>query len=255
MGRPLRGLRRAARACRLPLMHADTSIAGAGAGATRLRHDLRRLHRALGTATVLRRAIDRLGLGAPPRRILDLGAGDGSLLLRVARAMPPSWRGVEVTLLDREDLVGSATHKGFARLGWTLRSETIDVFDWARMAAPGGFDLCLSVLFLHRLEQDARTRLLPTLARRTMAFVACEPRRSAVARVGSHLVPLLGTSATMRDDAVQGVAAGFSGRELSEVWPPAPGAWALDEYPGGLFLHCFAAVRVAARAIEHRHAG
>jgi hypothetical protein len=236
-------------------MHADTSIAGHDGRATRLRHDLRRLHRALGTATILRRAIDRLGLGATPRRILDLGGGDGSLLLRVARAMPPVWRGVEVTLLDREDLVASTTHKAFARLGWKLRTETIDVFDWARAAGPGGYDLCLSVLFLHRLEADARTRLLPTLARRTMAFVACEPRRSALARLGGHLVPLLGTSAAMRDDAVAGVAAGFSGRELSGVWPPAPGAWALDEYPAGLFLHCFAAVRVAARAIEHRHAG
>lgn len=237
----------------VPEMHADTSLAGDDPGAARLRLDLRRLHRALGTATILRRAIDRLGLGATPRRVLDLGAGDGTLLLRVARAMPPAWRGVEVTLLDREDLVTAATRKAFARLGWTLRTETADIFDWARTAAPGGYDLCVSVLFLHRLEQAARTRLLPTLARRTMAFVACEPRRSALARVGSHLVPLVGASAAMRDDAVRGVADGFAGRELSADWPPAPGAWALDEYPAGLFLHCFAAVRVAARVMERRH--
>lgn len=236
-------------------MHADTSLARDDPGPTRLRHDLRRLHLALGTATILRRAIDRLGLAAPPRRLLDLGAGDGTLLLRVARAMPPSWRGVEVTLLDHEDLVAPATRKAFARLGWTLRTETVDVFDWARASLAAPYDLCLSVLFLHRLEQDARTRMLPALARRTMAFVACEPRRSALARVGSHLVRLLGTSAAMRDDAVHGVAAGFNGRDLASVWPPAPGAWALDEYPAGLFLHCFAAVRVAARAIEQRHAG
>jgi SAM-dependent methyltransferase len=221
----------------------------------RLRRDLGRIHRAMGSATLVRRAIDRLGLATPPRRLLDLGAGDGTLLLRVARAMPPSWKGVEITLLDLHDVVSDRTRKAFASLGWQTRIEKVDVIDWANAAHPGGYDLCLSVLFLHRLEKDARAHLLPALARRTMAFVACEPRRSTLARAGSHVVQLLGSSATMRDDAVAGVAAGFSGRELSGAWPPAPGAWALDEYASGLFMHCFSAVRVAARAMDHRGLG
>jgi SAM-dependent methyltransferase len=221
----------------------------------RLRRDLARIHRAMGSATIVRRAIDRLGLAMPPRRVLDLGAGDGTLLLRVARAMPPSWKGVELTLLDLHDVVTDRTRKAFAGLGWQTRVEKVDVIDWANAAHPGGYDLCLSVLFLHRLDKAARAQLLPAIARRSMAFVACEPRRSAVARAGSHFVRLLGSSETMRDDAIAGVDAGFSGRELSGAWPPAPGAWALDEYAAGLFMHCFSAVRVTARALDRRDTG
>ncbi|MCU0758880.1 MAG: methyltransferase domain-containing protein [Steroidobacteraceae bacterium] len=221
--------------------------------ARRARLDLQRVHRAMGSATLLRRAIARTGLAHPPRRLLELGAGDGTLLLRVARTMPPSWRGIEVTMLDRVDVVADATRKGFASLGWQLRVERGDVLDWAQGPHPGGYDLCLATLFLHHLDNAALTRLLPALARRTMAFVACEPRRGALARLGSRLVALLGSGPVTREDAVSSVDAGFTGRELSSAWPPAPGAWALEEYPAGLFMHCFAAVRVAARRTEpHR---
>lgn len=221
--------------------------------ARRARLDLQRLHRAMGSATILRRAIARTGLAHPPRRLLELGAGDGTLLLRVARALPRDWRGVEVTLLDRVDVVADGTRKAFASLGWQVRIERRDVVEWADAPHPGGYDLCLSTLFLHHLDNAALARLLPAIARRTMAFVACEPRRGALAHLGSRLVALLGSGPVTREDAVASVAAGFTGRELSSAWPPAPGAWALDEYPAGLFVHCFSAVRVAARRREpHR---
>jgi hypothetical protein len=236
-------------------MEADLSPSPDPTRDERLRRDLSRIHRAMGSATLLRRAIDRLGLAAPPRRLLDLGAGDGTLLLRAARAMPPSWKGVEVTMLDLHDVVSERTRKAFASLGWRTQIEKVDVIDWARETHPGGYDLCISMLFLHRLDLAARAQLLPAIARRSMAFVACEPRRSALARAGSQVVRLLGSSEAMRDDAVAGVAAGFSGRELSGAWPPAPGAWALDEYAGGLFMHCFSAVRVTARAVDRRGVG
>ena len=45
-------------------------------------------------------------------------------------------------------------------------------------------------------------------------------------------------------------APGFAGRDLAVDRPPAPGAWATEEYPAGLFLHCFTAIRVAARVRE-----
>lgn len=221
--------------------------------ARRARLDLQRLHRAMGSATILRHAIARTSLASPPRRLLEIGAGDGTLLLRVARALPPTWKGVEVTLLDRVDVVADGTRKAFAGLGWRVRVETTDVLEWARGAHPGGYDLCLATLFLHHLDNAALARLLPAIARRTMAFVACEPRRGAMARIGSRLVALLGSGEVTREDAVSSVAAGFAGRELSSAWPPAPGAWALEEYSAGLFMHCFAAVRVAARRREPHH--
>jgi hypothetical protein len=43
-----------------------------------------------------------------------------------------------------------------------------------------------------------------------------------------------------RHDAVVSVRAGFSGRELSQLWPRAPG-WRLDERPQAPFSHLFTA--------------
>ncbi len=203
-------------------MQADTTLAPDDPRAGRLRRDLGRIHRVMGSATL------------------------------VQRAMPRNWKGVEVTVLDRHDVVVPSTRKAFASLGWQTRIESIDALDWARATHPGGYDLCLPVLFLHRLDQATRSLLLPAIARHTITFVACDPRRSALARLGSQFVTVLGSSDTMRDDAVTGVAAGFTGRELSGAWPPAPGAWALDKYPAGLFMHCFSAVRFAARTMD-RH--
>jgi hypothetical protein len=60
--------------------------------------------------------------------------------------------------------------------------------------------------------------------------------------LGSHLVGLLGCNAVTRNDAVLSVHAGFRDAELTAAWPTA-GAWEIDEYPAGLFTHCFLAKR------------
>ena len=52
--------------------------------AQRSRNDLRRLHRAMATLTVLERALHRATSKSPPQTIVELGAGDGSLMLRLA---------------------------------------------------------------------------------------------------------------------------------------------------------------------------
>src|SRR5229473_3072871 len=49
--------------------------------AVRARGDLQRVHRAMGSLTILRNLIARLRLAATPKAILELGAGDGTLLL------------------------------------------------------------------------------------------------------------------------------------------------------------------------------
>src|SRR5271155_3624760 len=50
--------------------------------AVRARGDLQRVHRAMGSLTILRNLIARLRLAATPKAILELGAGGGTLLLR-----------------------------------------------------------------------------------------------------------------------------------------------------------------------------
>ncbi len=213
--------------------------------AIRSRLDLRRINRFMAAQSILCRAIDAATRGRPPHQIVELGAGDGTLLLRVARQRAAQWPGVEVMLVDRKDLVTSNTREAFARLGWKLRVVTVDVFDWLEQTPRAPHDVLLANLFLHHFTVHDLARLLAGIAARSSAFVACEPRRAATALVGSHLVGLLGCNAVSRNDAVLSVHAGFRDAELTAAWPKT-GSWQIDEYPAGLFTHCFLATLNAA---------
>jgi hypothetical protein len=210
--------------------------------AIRSRQDLRRINRVMATHSILCRGIDEATRGRPPRRIVELGAGDGTLLLRLARRRAAKWPGVEATVVDRQDLIASETRQGFATLGWTLRVAACDVFEWVDEAYAVPHDLLLANLFLHHFADEALRLLLSGIAARSNAFVACEPRRAATALVGSHLVGLLGCNAVSRNDAVLSVHAGFRDAELTAAWPETH-SWQIDEYPAGLFSHCFLATR------------
>lgn len=209
--------------------------------AIRARRDLRRINRVMAALTILCRGIDAATRGRPPRHIIELGAGDGTLLLRVARRRAAKWPGVEATVVDRQDLVSANTRAGFVKLGWNLRVVTRDVFDWLDETPPVPHDLLIANLFLHHFEGDALARLLVGIAARSAAFVACEPRRAATALFGSHLVGLLGCNAVARTDAVLSVHAGFRDAELAAAWPKTR-SWQIDEFAAGLFTHCFVAI-------------
>jgi hypothetical protein len=213
----------------------------------RSRRDLQRVHVAMRSVAILRQALARLSLAAPPLRIIELGAGDGTLLLRVARALRPRWPAVELTLLDRHDLVVDRTRLAYRELGWRLTIESAEALDWAAAQGESRYDLCMANLFLHHFSSAQLPLLLRGIARCSDAFVACEPRRSALARIGSRLVALLGANEITREDAVKSVAAGFTGDELSKAWGSAGGDWVVEEYPALPFTHCYTAVRRSAR--------
>ena len=183
--------------------------------AQRSRRDLQRVHLVMGTLRTLRGAIFRLRLPHPPRHILELGAGDGTLLLRVARSQASSWPGVELTLLDQHDLVSAQTHADFAALGWQVSVLKMDVLRWARGPWTRRHDLCLTSLFLHHFKGAELSDILGAVADRSAAFVACEPRRDGWSHLASRLVGLIGGNRVTRSDAVASVAAGFTDRELT----------------------------------------
>jgi hypothetical protein len=210
--------------------------------ALRARQDLRRINRVMAAPTLLCRGIERATRGRPPRALVELGAGDGTLLLRIAQCRAGAWPGVEATLVDRQDLVSPATRQGFAKLGWKLSVVTREVFDWLDATPPVPHDLLVANLFLHHFAGSALQRLLFGIAARSAAFVACEPRRAATALFASHLVGCIGGNAVTRHDAVASVHAGFRAAELTAAWP-SDAAWTLDEYAAGLFSHCFVAQR------------
>lgn len=215
--------------------------------AQRSRRDLRRVHRAMGSVSILRRMVSGLRLAVPPRRIIELGAGDGTLLLRLARALRPRWTGVELTLLDRQDLVAADTREAYRRLGWRVTVIRTDALAWARASAMERYDLCVAALFLHHFDATALNLLLAGAGMRTNAFIGCEPRRNALSHIASVGVGLIGANEVTREDAVKSVAAGFLGAELTAAWKHAAGDWIVNEFRSFPFTHCFTAVRASAR--------
>lgn len=217
--------------------------------ARRSRRDLQRIHRAMGSVSVLKKAIAHLQLARAPRTVVELGAGDGTLLLRLARALTPRWPNVELALLDRHDIVAPATLAAYDELGWRVSVLREDALVWAQGASRAAFDLCITTLFLHHFDDFQLRALLAGIKSRSRAFIADEPRRNRFAHLGSRLIGLLGTNAVTRNDAVASVAAGFTGHELTDIWPSdprglAPGEiWWMDEFNAPPFSHCFVAAR------------
>jgi hypothetical protein len=122
-----------------------------------------------------------------------------------------------------------------------------DVLDWAAQRNPRHFDLCVTNLFLHHFDALTLPLLMRAIASNADAFVGCEPRRNILARVGSSLIGLLGTNRVTREDAVKSVAAGFSGQELTALWPQTNAGWVCKEYSAFPFTHCFTAVLKSVR--------
>jgi len=199
------------------------------------RADLRRVNFLMGNARHLARM---LAAPAPALRIADLGAGDGRLLLAVARRLQ---RPGFATLVDLHPAVTAETIAAYTRLGWSVSVLSRDAQNFlarTRLA----FDAVVANLFLHHFEQASLERLLAAALNRTGLFVACEPRRARTALAASRLLWALGCNGVTRHDAVVSVRAGFRGGELSAAWP-GDSEWYVEEREAGLFSHVFVAQR------------
>ena len=217
--------------------------------AARSRRDLRRVHRAMRTVSIVKQALAGAHLTCPPRRVLELGGGDASLVLRLAQALRPHWPHVSLAVLDRHDVVATQTRAAYRALGWELQVTRQEALEWAAAPHSERYDLCICTLFLHHFDEKSLPGLLHAIAASCDAFIACEPRRSALSRLGSRMVAVLGANQVTREDAVTSVAAGFKGRELTALWP-RDGRWSCREYAAFPFTHCFAAVRGGAEDIK-----
>jgi hypothetical protein len=188
--------------------------------AVRARRELRRVNAWMGNAGIVAAALRRHWRGIPPRRIADLGAGDGTFLPRVLSRL--GWNECETVLVDRQAVQAGITQA--------------DVFDWLEAHDS---DILIANLFLHHFDSDL-PRLLRLVARRCRLFVACEPERSAAALAAARLLPLIGCGRVVNQDAVISVRAGFANRDLSALWPASEN-WELHEQRVGLASHVFVA--------------
>jgi len=207
------------------------------------RRDLRRVHRAMRSVSALNHALSRLRLAAHPKSVLELGAGDGSLLLRLAAAVRPRWPRVKLTLLDRQHIVSSETVESYREHGWEVTTVCEDVLTWARQPPHQRYDLTVATLFLHHFKDSELRELLRGVVSQSRAFIAIEPRREMLAKLGSRLIGLLGTNAVTREDAVKSVDAGFTGDEITAAWPATDKTWWTQEFRVLPFSHGFIAAQ------------
>jgi hypothetical protein len=229
-------------------------------GAVWSRRDLVRLNACMGHGRLMAKALGdpepllaRSGSPGPasfkPRRVVELGAGDGKFLLSVARRLSSHWRGTTAVLVDRHSAVSEETQRGFEAQGWRLQAITMDVFDWLSRPTVGFSDAVVANLFLHHFSDARLTTLLSEAARLARTFVAIEPRRAAWPLTCSHMVWMIGCNRVTQNDAPTSVRAGFRADELSRLWP-ADGHWSLQEGRAGWCSHLFISRRseLASRA-------
>ncbi len=212
--------------------------------AVRSRRDLRRINRLMRNQAVLGNALDDIvrEAGPGPVRLIELGAGDGTLLLRLARSRAMRWPKVKLGLLDMQLVVRAETLIDYRDHGWDAQVVGADIFDWFAQSEPGDAPIVVANLFVHHFDGERLQALLHGIAGRARAFVCCEPRRSRLALAGSRLLGLVGCNDVTRHDAVVSVRAGFFGNELTALWPDRD-AWTLQESLAAPFGHRFVAVR------------
>lgn len=205
------------------------------------RRDLRRVNFFMGNVGIIERLLRQNFPDQPPNRIVELGAGDGTFMLQVARRFAPRWKNIEVILIDQQNLVEPATIQQLKQLDWSPKIVCADAFDW--LAQDERADCILANLFLHHFHSEKLAELLRLASLKTKAFLACEPRRSAFAIVGTKLLRLIGCNEVTRHDALVSVRAGFRENEISTFFCPQDQNWKIAEDRAGLFSHSFSATK------------
>jgi 2-polyprenyl-3-methyl-5-hydroxy-6-metoxy-1,4-benzoquinol methylase len=201
------------------------------------RRDLRRVNAWMGNHKIMARALKENFSGAP-KQIVELGAGDGNFLLRVAKNL--NWQNVGAILLDCQKIVLPKTLAAFSKLGWRAEILTADVFDWSKNG--NAAEIVIANLFLHHFENARLAELFQKISARADIFIAIEPRRSRLAFPCAQTLRFIGCGPITRHDAEISIRAGFDGEELSALWPKK---WQLTERSAGWFGHLFVAKKIS----------
>ncbi|RYG70260.1 class I SAM-dependent methyltransferase, partial [bacterium] len=131
------------------------------------RRDLARINAVMGSPRVAARL-----LGSPaPRRVLEVGAGDGNFLLRTLRRVDHPIEVSRATLLDHQDTFSPNVIGHYGRINWGVETVVADAFEHLNEARTGPFDAIVANMFLHHFEDDRLAELLRLIAAKTERFV------------------------------------------------------------------------------------
>jgi hypothetical protein len=211
------------------------------------RRDLRVINAVMLQSRIMTRLLQWCCRGKAPRLIIELGGGDGSFVVSLARRLARRWPGLKVISVDRQSIVTKTTREAVRREGWQLEPVKADVFEFLANPQIASADVVIANLFLHHLSAQQLCLLFAAAEGHTRGFAACEPRRAPAALISSKLVWALGCNTVTRHDALASVRAGFRDYEISAYFP-ARHDWELLECAAFPFTHCFAARRTASNA-------
>jgi len=206
------------------------------------RQDLQRLNAWMRNTQIMAAELQAVFQNRPPRKLVEIGSGDGTFLLRVAQSLGPQWAGIRAALLDRKNIVTPETRQKFRELGWEIEIISSDVFDWLRQQGLESFDVIIANLFLHHFSDAQLVSLFLKAAQNVQAFVAIEPRRWAWSLIFGRLLWMIGCNGVTRHDAIVSIRAGFARKELSALWPKNQ-PWVLTEQAANFASHLFVAQR------------
>jgi hypothetical protein len=210
--------------------------------AVRSRRDLCRVNDWMRNHAIMAGALQQVLHLRAPGQITELGAGDGIFFLRVAQKISARWPDVTATLIDLQRNVTQETFVDIATLGWRAEAVVADVFDWLKTSDTR--EIVIANLFIHHFEDVRVAELLRLVSEHAKFFIAIEPRRAAWPLFCSRLLWAIGCNNVTRHDAVVSVHAGFSGLELSALWPDKQN-WELAEHRAGIFSHIFIAQKIS----------
>src|SRR5215213_8576119 len=131
--------------------------------ALRSRRDLRRINWWMRNESHVARCIAPIVSRA--KSILEIGAGDGSFILKVLQRLGRPSTGALVYLLDIKPVIPDETLAQLAAIGWEPRVITDDLDHWLQHSSEH-FDLITTNLFLHHFREDVLRNILETCSRR-----------------------------------------------------------------------------------------
>ncbi|MGA2052922.1 MAG: hypothetical protein ABSH19_06400 [Opitutales bacterium] len=166
-------------------------------------------------------------------RLLELGAGEGDLGLRLRR----KWGNRPIPYAGLELWARPAAWPGT----WDWRREDILKFaDYAH------YNIILGNLILHQFEDAALTELGRRWREQARLLVFCEPARSALHLAQLPLARLAGINHVSRHDARVSIQGGFRGRELAQLLGVDEAPWRVRVRHTFLGAYRFVAVREGA---------
>jgi hypothetical protein len=198
--------------------------------ALRCRRDLRLINRIMGNHRWIERTLPPLL--RPGETVLEIGAGDGALGLRLAA------RGIPV---DGLDLCPPPRAWPSAR-AWHSA-------DLRSFGGYTGYPVVLGNLIFHQFDTAELARLGTTLGRSVRVIVACEPfRRRFSQALMAVLGRLLGAAAITLADARTSIAAGFRREELPRALGLHGDEWTIRQDSSGFGAYRMVAVGRGSKA-------